>query len=254
MTTLGIDIGGSGIKGGLVDVEKGEMLGERFRIPTPQPPLPNTVADVVGQVAAHFSYTGPVGVTFPGVVRPNGTIVTAVNLDPAWKGVDGPKLFSPHLQDAPVTVLNDADAAGLAEMRFGSGRGRGGVVILLTFGTGIGSAVFLNGKLLPNSELGHLQIRGKDAERRASDRVRQQKELHWKDWADRVGEVLEELEKLFSPDLFIVGGGVSRKAEKFLPHLQTKVEVVVEAAQMQNAAGIIGAACAAIPDDSASAS
>jgi polyphosphate glucokinase len=247
MTILGIDIGGSGIKGGLVDVEKGEMLGERFRIPTPQPPLPESVAGVVGQIAAHFSYTGPVGVTFPGVVRPNGTIVTAVNLDPSWQGVDGPQLFAPHLGGAAVTVLNDADAAGLAEMRFGAGRGRNGVVILLTFGTGIGSAIFLDGKLLPNTEFGHLQIRGKDAEKRASDRVRQEKELHWKDWADRVADVLVELEKLFSPDLFIVGGGVSRKADKFLPHLREKVAVPVEAACMQNAAGIIGAAFAATP-------
>lgn len=243
MDILGIDIGGSGIKGALVHPENGTLVTERHRIPTPQPPLPNAVADVVGEIAAHFNYQGPAGITFPGPVR-NGIIETAVNLDPSWHGVDAPKLFASHVGGGPVVVLNDADAAGLAEMKFGSGQGRSGVVILLTFGTGIGSAVFLDGKLLPNTEFGHLQIRGKDAEKRASDRIRQAKDLDWKDWADRVGEVLLEMEKLFSPDLFIIGGGVSRKADKYLPHLRTKVEVVVEAAKMQNAAGIIGAACA----------
>lgn len=243
MALLGIDIGGSGVKGALVNPDDGTLIGERFRIPTPHPPLPNVVADVVGEIAAHFQYSGPAGVAFPGPVR-NGIIQTAVNLDPSWHGVDGPKLFASHVGGGPVTVLNDADAAGLAEMHFGSGKGRKGVVILLTFGTGIGSAIFLDGKLLPNTEFGHVQIRGKDAEKRASDRVRQAKDLDWKDWAERVAEVLAELEKLFSPDLFIIGGGVSRKAEKFIPFLQTRVEVVIEAAQMQNAAGIIGAACA----------
>lgn len=243
MELLGIDIGGTGIKGALVDSENGSLVGERFRIETPHPPLPNIVADVVGEIASHFKYQGPAGVTFPGVVR-NGIIYTACNLDSSWKGVDGAKLFAPHIGGGPVVVLNDADAAGLAEMRFGSGKGRGGVVILVTFGTGIGTAVFLDGKLLPNTEFGHLPIRGKEAEKRASDHARQAKDLGWKDWSDLVAEFLAELERFFSPDLFIIGGGVSRKADKFLPHLQTKVEVVVEAAKMQNAAGIIGAACA----------
>lgn len=243
MTILGIDIGGSGIKGAPVNIETGEMLAERFRVPTPQPALPNAVADVVGEVAAHFSYNGPVGVTFPGIVK-KGVIYSAVNLDPAWVPIDAATLFSSHL-GGPATVLNDADAAGLAEIKFGAGASRSGVVILLTFGTGIGSAVFLDGKLVPNTEFGHLKIRGKDAEKRASSKVREDKDLGWQEWSERVSEFLAELEVLFSPDLFIIGGGVSKKADKFLPYLTAKTEVLVEAAQMRNEAGIIGAALAA---------
>lgn len=243
---LGIDIGGTGIKGAPVNVETGELLGERFRIPTPHPALPNAVADVVDQVAKHFNYSGPAGITFPAIVK-KGVVYSAANVDESWMGTDAGALFTSHL-GGPVTVVNDADAAGIAEMQFGAGRGRKGVVILLTFGTGIGSAIFNDGKLLPNSEFGHLQIRGKDAEKRASEKTREDKDLGWQEWADRVSEFLNELEKLFSPDLFIVGGGVSKKAEKFLPYLTSKTEVLVEAAQMRNEAGIIGAAyLAALP-------
>ena len=166
-------------------------------------------------------------------------------MDKSWIGTDAAGLFRSHLGN-PVTVVNDADAAGIAEMHFGAGRGRAGVVILLTFGTGIGSAIFHDGKLLPNSEFGHIQMRGKDIEKRASEKVREEKGLSWKKWAGRVSDYLAYLEKLFSPDLFIIGGGVSNKSEKFLPYLTSKTEVIVEAAQMRNDAGIIGAACLAI--------
>lgn len=241
MELLGIDIGGTGIKGAMVETESGEQKGDRFRIPTPSPPLPDKIADVVGEIAAHFSYQGPMGVTFPGVVR-NGTIGTAVNLDPAWVGIDGEKLFSSKV-GGNVSLINDADAAGIAEMRFGAGKGRRGVTIMVTLGTGIGTAVFINEQLVPNTEFGHLQIRGKDAEHRASERAREKKGLDWKQWAEHVAEFLLALDKLMSPDLFIIGGGVSRKADKFVPHLEEHVKVPIQPAVMQNAAGIIGAAC-----------
>jgi len=244
MTALGIDIGGTGIKGAPVDVGTGELLAGRFRIPTPHPALPNAVADVVEKIAKHFGYSGPAGITFPAIIK-KGVVYSATNVDKSWIGTDAAKLFRSHL-GGPVTVVNDADAAGIAEMHFGAGRGRDGVVILLTFGTGIGSAIFHNGKLLPNSEFGHIQIRGKDIEKRASEKAREEKGLSWKKWARRVSDYLASLEKLFSPDLFIIGGGVSNKPEKFLPFLASKTEVVVEAAQMRNEAGIIGAACLAI--------
>ncbi len=240
MTFLGIDIGGTGIKGAPVNVETGELLAERFRIPTPQPAHPNAVADVVDAIAKNFNYSGPTGITFPAIIK-KGVVYSAANVDESWIGTDAGALFQSHL-GGPVTVVNDADAAGIAEMRFGAGQGRDGVVILLTFGTGIGSAIFLDGRLLPNTEFGHLKIRGKDAERRASEKVREVKGLSWKKWAGYVSEYLEELETLFSPELFIIGGGVSRKADKFLPFLTSKTEVLIEAARMQNEAGIIGAA------------
>jgi polyphosphate glucokinase len=240
LTLLGIDIGGTGIKGAPVDVETGQLTAERFRIETPQPSVPNAVADVVKQVAAHFSYSGPAGVTFPAVVK-HGVTYTAANVDRSWIGTNAGELFSRHI-GAPVTVVNDADAAGVAEIRFGAGKDRKGVIILVTLGTGIGSAVFLDGQLLPNSEFGHLMIRGKAAERRASEKVRVDKKLSWKQWAKRISEFLNELEKLFSPDLFIIGGGISKKAEKFFPFLTTKTEVIIVPAQMRNEAGIIGAA------------
>jgi len=243
MNILGIDIGGTGIKGAPVNVETGELTDERFRIPTPHPALPNAVADVVEEIAKHFHHTGPTGVTFPGIIK-KGVVYSAANVDKSWVNTDAGALFHNHL-GGPVTVLNDADAAGIAEMQFGAGRGRNGIVILLTFGTGIGSAIFNDGKLLPNSEFGHLQIREKDAEKRVSEKAREEKNLDWDEWSDRVSEYLSELEKLFSPDLFIIGGGLSKKADKFLPLLTAKTEVLVEAAQMRNEAGIIGAACLA---------
>lgn len=245
MNLLGIDIGGTGIKGALVNTDTGELIEERFRIPTPQPALPDTVAEVVGQIAAHFNYRGPTGITFPGIVK-GGVIYSAANVDPSWMQADAAALFAPHV-GGPVSVVNDADAAGIAEVRFGAGRDKSGVVILLTLGTGIGSAIFLNGALLPNSEFGHLKIRGKDAEKRASERVREEKGWSWKEWSERFNEYLAELEHLFSPDLFIIGGGASKKADKFLPHLTTRTPIPIVAAQMQNNAGIIGAACLVKP-------
>lgn len=244
MDILGIDIGGTGIKGAPVDIKTGRLVAERHRIPTPQPALPDAVADVVAQVAAHFDWKGPIGCTFPGVVH-GGVVQTAANVAKAWIGIDGQKLFSSRT-GCPVTLLNDADAAGLAEVEFGAGRDKPGVVIMLTLGTGIGSAVFVDGKLLPNTEFGHLPIRGKAAEKRASEKVREIKELSWKKWGGNVDEVMRTIEFFLSPDLFILGGGVSKKHEKFLKYLHTKAPVVP--AQMLNEAGIVGGALAARPE------
>ncbi len=246
MTILGIDIGGTGIKGAPVNTDTGELLAERFRVETPQPSLPNAVADVIEEIAKHFNYQGPAGVTFPAIVK-RGVIYSAANVDKSWIGTNAGELFSQHI-NGPVQVVNDADAAGIAEMRFGAGAGRKGVTIMITFGTGIGTAIFLDGQLLPNTEFGHLKIRGKDAEKRASEKVREEKKLTWAKWANRVSEYLNELEALFSPDLFIVGGGISKKADKFLPMLTTKTEVIIVPAQMRNEAGIIGAAYLARPN------
>jgi polyphosphate glucokinase len=239
---LGIDIGGSGIKGAPVDVTTGTFTKDRFKVSTPQPALPDAVADAVRAVAAEFSWSGRAGITFPGVVT-NGVIRTAANLDPAWIGVDAREKFG-SATGLQVTVLNDADAAGQAEMRFGAGVGEKGTVVMLTFGTGIGSALFTEGVLVPNTEFGHIQIRGKDAEHRASERAREVHDLDWAHWAGRVDEYMTHLEALMWPDLFIVGGGVSRKSDKFLPLLGGLHARVVPAA-MHNDAGIVGAALAA---------
>ena len=244
MNTLGIDIGGSGIKGAPVDTAQGVLAAERERIATPQPSTPEAVAAVVRQLLEKFPETaGPVGITFPGVVK-SGRTMTAANVDPAWLNFEAATFFTAKL-GRPAVVLNDADAAGLAEMRFGAGRGINGVVILLTLGTGIGSAIFLDGKLLPNTEFGHMEVRGKEAEARASERVRDEKNLGWPEWGARVGEVVARMEALFSPDLFIIGGGVSRKADKFLPAVQNLVKVPIVPALLQNQAGLIGAAVVA---------
>jgi len=240
---LGIDIGGSGIKGAPVDVTTGTFLKERFKVSTPVPSMPDAVAAAVRTVAAEFGWSGPAGITFPGVVQ-RGVIRTAHNLDPAWLGVDGRDLFTTAAGLEDVHVLNDADAAGQAEMTFGAGVGEQGTVVMLTFGTGIGSALFTRGVLVPNTEFGHIEIRGKDAEKRASSRAKELHDLDWQHWAGRVDEYMSHLEALLWPDLFIVGGGVSRKSGKFLPlldHLRTRV---VPAA-LHNDAGIIGAAHAA---------
>jgi polyphosphate glucokinase len=241
MEILGIDIGGSGIKGALVDTQRGELVSERHRIPTPQPSLPETVADVVNQLVQHFQWQGPIGCTFPAVIK-QGIVHTAANVDKSWIGIHGEQLLRAKTS-CPILLLNDADAAGIAEMEFGAGKEQQGVVIIHTFGTGIGSAIFINRQLLPNTEFGRMEIRGKEAEHRASDLIRTQKNLSWSKWATRVNEVLERMEALFWPDLFIIGGGVSKKHEKFLPLLQLKTRVVP--AHMLNQAGIIGAAVAA---------
>jgi polyphosphate glucokinase len=239
---LGIDIGGSGIKGAPVDVTTGMLTKERFKVPTPRPALPDAVAEAVASVAAEFSWSGRAGITFPGVVT-GGVIRTAVNLDPAWVGVDARKKFG-TATGLEVQVLNDADAAGQAEMRFGAGVGEKGTVVMLTFGTGIGSALFTGGLLVPNTEFGHIEIRGKDAEKRASERAREEHDLDWAHWAGRVDEYMTHLERLLWPDLFIVGGGISRKSDKFLPLLDGLTARVVPA-MMHNDAGIVGAALAA---------
>ncbi|MEU8197575.1 polyphosphate--glucose phosphotransferase [Microbispora amethystogenes] len=238
MEVLGIDIGGSGIKGATVDTLTGTLTRERLRVPTPRPSSPGAVAAAVQAIVDHFSWTGPIGVTFPGVVL-DGVIRTAANVDKSWIGVKGADLFG----DQSV-VLNDADAAGVAEMTFGAGRGRPGVVLMLTFGTGIGSALFVDGRLVPNTEFGHIEIRGKEAEHRASDRVREEEDLDWDKWAERVEEYLAHMRDLLSPTLIVVGGGVSKKAEKFLPHVHLGDTPVVPAVLL-NEAGIIGAAMAA---------
>jgi polyphosphate glucokinase len=238
---LGIDIGGTGIKGAPVDTDSGQLLAERHRIVTPQPATPEAVAAVVGEVASFFNWKEATGATFPAVMK-NGVACTAANVDASWIGTDAGKLFSTAI-GAPVTVLNDADAAGVAEMEFGSGKGVPGVVIMVTLGTGIGSAVFLDGKLVPNTELGHLTMGKQDAERLAAESVRDAEQLSWKQWAKRLDAYFQYLEALFSPDLIIVGGGVSKKAHKWVPLLSTRTTVVP--AELQNDAGIVGAALAA---------
>jgi len=240
---LGIDIGGTGIKGAPVDLGAGTLMADRYRLDTPHPAKPGAVAKAVGEVARHFDWSGPVGVTFPGVIV-DGVIHTAANMDPEWVGRNGAEIFAPEVGPGAAPVLiNDADAAGLAEITHGAGRERNGVALMLTFGTGIGSALFLDGRLLPNTELGHLEICGKDAEHRASAKVREDKDLSWAKWAERVQEYLERVEALLAPDLVIIGGGISKHPEKFLPRLSLRAHIV--AAEMANTAGIIGAALAA---------
>jgi polyphosphate glucokinase len=238
---LGIDIGGSGIKGAPVDIEQGQLTVARHKIATPQPSLPAAVAIVVGEMLDHFDYQGPFGCTFPAVVQ-HGVTLSAANVDKSWIGADARSLFM-EVTGQPVVVLNDADAAGVAEMAFGAGKGRTGVVIMLTFGTGIGSAIFTDGVLLPNTEFGHVQLRGKDAEHRAAARIRDEEDLSWKEWGERVNEYLQYMEMLFTPDLFIIGGGVSRKFDKFAKYLSVRAELAP--AQLGNDAGIVGAAMAA---------
>ncbi|MGW5774482.1 polyphosphate--glucose phosphotransferase [Streptomyces sp. NPDC003863] len=244
MNVFGVDIGGSGIKGAPVDLERGALAEERHKVLTPQPATPDGVAGCVAEVVAHFGWTGPVGVTFPGVVTAS-TVRTAANVDKSWIGVDAGALISHRIGGLPVTVLNDADAAGVAEMTFGAGRGRKGTVILLTLGTGIGSAVFVDGRLVPNTELGHLELKGHDAETRASTRAKEDEDLTWEHWAKkRLNKYLAHVEMLFSPELFIIGGGVSRKADKFLPLIEG-IRAKIVPAELQNNAGIVGAGMAA---------
>lgn len=238
---LGIDIGGSGIKGAPVDLGRGELAGDRLRVPTPAGAKPHDVAAVVAQVVGHFGGDGPVGCTFPAVVQ-GGVARTAANVDRSWIGTDVAALFE-DATGRPFVVLNDADLAGLAEMRFGVGKGRAGVVLVLTLGTGIGSALFTDGQLVPNTELGHLVVGGKEAEARAADSVRERHGLSWKKYAQRLGEVVAELDRLLWPDLVVLGGGLSKKADRFVPLLDVPPPVM--AARLQNEAGIVGAALAA---------
>lgn len=241
MHILGVDIGGSGIKGAIVDTESGEFVTDRLRIETPQPSKPPAVATVVGEISEHFQWSAAIGCTFPAVVK-RGVTMTAANVDDDWIGADAAGLLKSKTGN-PVIVLNDADAAGIAEMKFGAGRDLDGLVAILTLGTGIGSSLFMDGRLVPNTELGHLIIRGKDAETRATDRARQERGYTWKQWGKRVSEYLEYLESLITPDLFIIGGGVSKRYESFFPYINCKTEIVP--AQLRNRAGIVGAAVAA---------
>ncbi|ORB26629.1 polyphosphate--glucose phosphotransferase [Mycolicibacterium parafortuitum] len=239
---FGVDVGGSGVKGGIVDLDTGALIGERFKLLTPQPATPEAVAKTIAEVVRHFGWTGPLGVTYPGVVS-DGIVRTAANVDKAWIGRSARDVISAELGGQPVTVLNDADAAGLAEEKFGAGRDNTGVIVLLTFGTGIGSAVIHNGVLLPNTEFGHLEVDGKEAEHRAASSVKERKEWTYERWTREVTKVLVAIENAIWPDLFIAGGGISRKADKWIPLLQNRVPVV--AATLQNTAGIVGAAMAA---------
>lgn len=238
---FGIDVGGTGIKGGIVNLANGELIGERIKIATPHPATPESVAQTVAELVTRFAWDGPVGLTLPCVIK-NGTAMTAANVDKTWIGTDARTLFSTALEGRDVAVLNDADAAGMAEYHYGAGKDVSGVVIMLTFGTGIGSAVIHNGVLLPNTEFGHLEIDGHDAERHAAASTKDNNGLSWKQWAPAVSVYLTRLEALFWPDLFIAGGGVSRKGEKWIPLLENRTGVV--AATLQNTAGIVGAAMA----------
>jgi polyphosphate glucokinase len=244
---FGLDIGGSGIKGAPVDTETGELLQERVRIKTPQPATPEAIVRTAVEVVSEAGWQGPVGCGFPAVVK-DGVLQTAANVDKAAIGFDLRAALHEEL-DTQVSVVNDADAAGLAEMRWGAGKDHDGVVLMLTLGTGIGTALFIGGRLVPNTELGHIEVRGKDAEHRASDTARKRDDLNWKRYAGRLDEYLHRIENLLWPDLIIVGGGISKKSEKYFPHLTNRTEVV--RAEMQNNAGIAGAALAGIPDRAA---
>lgn len=241
---LGVDIGGSNIKGAVVDLSRGEFVTERVKRPTPSPATPDLIADVVEEVIAGLSSHpasrdgSPVGVTVPGVVR-DGVVQTAANIDKSWVGTDADRLLEDRL-GRPVHVMNDADAAGYAEVAFGAAQGREGMVLVVTLGTGIGTAMVHDGRLVPNTELGHLEIEGRDAETRASNAAREREDLGWEEWAARLTTYFGALERLLTPALFVVGGGVSKHAATFLPMIDIETEIVPAA--LLNSAGIIGAA------------
>jgi polyphosphate glucokinase len=239
---FGIDIGGSGVKGAAVDLATGELTHERIKIATPQPATPNAIAETVSKLVAQAGWNGPVGITLPSVVV-NGIARTAANIDKSWIDTDARQLFSLALGGREVVVLNDADAAGMAEDRYGAARNVDGLVMLLTFGTGIGSALLCRGTLVPNTEFGHIEIDGKEAEHRAASSVKERKNLSYQDWAAQVTRVLITLENLLWPDVFVAGGGISRDSEHWIPLLGNRTPVV--AAHLRNTAGIVGAAMAA---------
>ena len=243
MDVLGIDIGGTGIKAAPVDVATGTLTRPRVKVPTPHPALPGAIADVVADLVRDLGWSGPAGITFPGVVI-GGVTHTAANLDPGWIGMDARALFT-KATGLVVSVHTDAAAAVLAEMKGGAGAGMAGTVLMLTFGTGIGSALFTDGVLVPNTEFGHIEIRGRDAEKRASEHARELHDLSWGTWAGRVDEYLDRLEALIAPELIIIGGGISRKADKFVP-LLTSLRARIAPAAMHNDAGLVGAAMAAV--------
>lgn len=241
---LGIDIGGSGIKGAPVDLTTGEFAAERHRIPTPQPATPHAVAQTVSDIVKHFGMDDgtPIGVTFPAPII-KGVAPWIANLDDAWAGLNVDHVLSDAV-GSPVTCLNDADAAGFAEAEYGAAHGMDGTILVTTLGTGIGSALIVDHQLVPNTELGHVYLKnGKEAEKYASAAVREKKKLSFPEWAERLNVVYNVYEKLFSPDLFIVGGGVSKKSDKFLPLIDVRAPIIP--AQLRNAAGIVGAAALA---------
>lgn len=239
---LGVDIGGSGMKAALVDLDAGEFIGDRLRIATPQPATPQAMQAVFAELLEQFDFTGPIGCTFPGVVRAGAIIESAPNLDPSWIGVDAASLFGSATHPA-VVLLNDADSAALAEVQFGAAKDVSGVVMVLTLGTGIGSGLIHNGVLVPNTELGHLEINGIEGEHRAASRVREAESLSWTEWGQRVNEYLEHVNYLFSPDLFVLGGGVSKHFALFADELRVAAPVIP--ASLRNRAGIVGAALVA---------
>jgi polyphosphate glucokinase len=243
MEVFGLDIGGSGIKGTPVETESGELLGDRIRAPTPEAATPDEVVAAAVEVVSRSGWEGPVGCGFPGVVK-EGVIHTAANVADEFIGFDLQTRLQKEL-GTPVRIVNDADAAGLAEVRWGAGRGVEGTVLMLTIGTGIGTALFIEGKLVPNTELGHVEIHGREAELWAADRIRKVEDLSWKKWARRIEEYFQKVEALLWPDLIVVGGGVSKKSERFLPRIETRTKVVP--AEMLNNAGIAGAALAYVP-------
>jgi len=243
MNVFGIDVGGSGIKGAPVDTETGELVAERIRIKTPKPARPEAIVATAVEVVKRSGWDGPVGCGFPAVIK-DGVVRTAANIDEAAIGFDMQGRLEHELGD-PVRVINDGDAAGLAEMRWGAGRGVEGVVLMLTLGTGIGTSLFVGGTLVPNTEFGHIEIRGEDAEHRAADSARKREDLSWEEYSERLDEYLRRIEDLLWPDLIVIGGGISKKSETFLPHLTARTRVV--RAQMLNEAGIAGAALAGIP-------
>ena len=239
MHILGVDIGGSGIKGAIVDTVKGELVTERYRIETPQPATPEAIAAALAQLVIHFNWHGPVGCGFPAAIQ-HGIARSAANISSSFIGTHIDKLFS-EATKCPCYSLNDADAAGMAEIHFGEGAGHAGVVLLITIGTGLGTVFFIDGKLLPNTELGHLYLKnGKKAENYASDAVRKNEDLDWKRWGNRFNKYLTLMEKLFWPDLIILGGGASKQFDKFKG--QITVEAPVKPAAFLNQAGIVGAA------------
>lgn len=239
---LGIDIGGSGVKGALVDIETGVLVTERHRLATPKPADPVSVGHTVKEIIRHFDYDGPVGIGFPARVI-HGTVKTATNIDKSWIDTDAQKLFS-GISGMPCFILNDADAAGMAELKYGSGKNISGLVFMVTVGTGIGTAIFANGVLVPNTELGHIRMFGDIAEAYTSDAARTRINLTWKEWGSRFNEYLSYLEFLFTPDIFIIGGGVSKKFSQF--ENQLKIQAKVVPAKLENQAGIVGAAAYAL--------
>ncbi|MGB7096150.1 MAG: ROK family protein [Anaerolineales bacterium] len=241
MKVLGIDIGGSGIKGAPVDTDTGTLLESRFRLPTPSPAKPVAVAETVGEIADHFNWKGRLCIGFPGVVR-KGVTLTAANIHEDWVGLNAAKHIK-KVTGRKTCIINDADAAGLAEMAFGAGKDRRGVVLVVTIGTGLGTALFTDGHLLPNCEFGHLEMDGVDAEWYASDAARKRENLTWEKWGQRFDRYLQTMERLIWPDLIILGGGVSKKFDLYKPYIAVKAEVLP--ALMLNEAGIVGAAVGA---------